>query len=213
MFDIIGYHTISFIRLYRESIKYHDNSLQKTLNSLIKKRKIYSHHIKTASFNDKIINKYNLNSPAFSIGLNIVEPIGSIFIHENLLELPKSWIKYILAHEAAHIVLNHYPINIMLLAGLRYIPPEIRFILSIAKVATYLTFGDNIKFPEEGVTTEKELDADEWAVKALGNKKPAIEFLMWLKYNGIKISHISPISMLPALSIDERIKNIRKIRV
>jgi len=213
MFDVIGYHTITFVKLYKESLKYYDDSLQKILNTLMKRRDIYSHHIKTAIFDDKFIKKYRVDSPAFSIGFNIIEPIGSIFIYKNFLKLPRNWVKYLLAHEAAHIVLNHYPVNIMLLAGLRYIPIELRFILSIIKTAAYLTLGDNIKFPEEGVTAEKELDADEWAVKTLGNKKPALEFLNWIRDKGIKISHISPISMLPALSIDERIERIRKIKI
>jgi hypothetical protein len=55
--------------------------------------------------------------------------------------------------------------------------------------------------------------ADEWAVRVLGEKEPALSFLKWIEKQGLTISHISPIGGLPALTISERIRHIETLGI
>ncbi len=44
-------------------------------------------------------------------------------------------------------------------------------------------FIDPLKTPSpiEGITAQKELDADEWAIKTLKKKKSTLDFLNWIR--------------------------------
>jgi len=204
-------HVLSFYKLYKLSKKYSDDYYTEVGGDILYKAGFRKHYINYASFNREILD---LPTPAFSLGFNIIYPFGAVFVNEEFKKLKKNWLKYIIAHETAHIILNHYPLNILLSEGIASLPPNIRVLIELYRfTSASLNLYKEITSPLEGITAEKELDADEWAVKVISMKKPAIEFLTWLKEKGLKISHYSPYTGLPALSIDERIRRIKKIRL
>jgi len=192
-------YVLSFYKLYKLSKKYSDDYYTEVGGDILYKAGFRKHYINYASFNREILD---LPTPAFSLGFNIIYPFGAVFVNEGFKKLKKNWLKYIIAHETAHIILNHYPLNILLSEGIASLPPNIRVLIEL------------YRFTSASLNLYKEITSPlEWAVKVIGMKKPAIEFLTWLKEKGLKISHYSPYTGLPALSIDERIRRIKKIRL
>lgn len=202
------------MELYSYALKNVDHDLQSIVNFILNKQGFQFHLVCVGIFDNRFVKEYKISSPALSLGITFIIPIGVILFHKDFKRAPKDWIEFVIAHELGHICLNHFPINIFVHEIWKSLPQDLRelwigfksiiYILSIISAKPY-------RFPEEEITAQKELMADEWAVKVLKRKEPALNFLKWVEKQGkqgIAISHISPIGGFPALTISERIKHI-----
>jgi hypothetical protein len=203
-----------FLELYKYGLKRRDFELQSIANFLLYKQGSLIHSVIVGTFDYKFVKKYNIDTIALSLGATLKIPIGVILIHEDFKQAPEEWIRFTIAHELGHIYLNHFPISVITNILWKLIPPEFRNLWIIIKeFIYYLNWPLQKRFLEEEIIAQKELKADEWAVMVLGEKWSALSFLNWVKKQGITISHLSPFGKLPALTIDERIKNIERLKI
>ena len=205
-----------FLNLYDYALQNMDWYFQSIVNSILNKQGFQFHLVCAGTFNDRFARRYKINSPAVSLGVTFVIPVGVILLHNNFKYTPKDWIEFVTAHELAHICLNHFPIKVFMCEIWRSLPRDLREFWTLLKSIVYIfstISAKPYKFPEENITAQQELAADEWAVKVLRRKEPALNFLRWIKKQGIIISHISPIGGLPALTISERIKYIEDLAI
>jgi len=208
----IIYYIDAFLELYMYAQKHQDPLLQSMVDDILTRQGYTLHYVRCGVFDAEFAKRYNIESPAVSLGCTIFRtPLGTVLLSDGFLKQnpPKDWIEFVIAHELAHICLNHFPITAFILEITRFLPPELRELWVKAKhtVSQLLS----IRLVEEELTAQKELKADEWAVMALGRKDPAISFLSWVREQGIVISHLSPVSRLPAITIEERIKHLRAL--
>jgi Zn-dependent protease with chaperone function len=208
-----------FLELYNYGLKRRDSKLQSIANFLLYNQGPLINLVIVGTFDDKFVKKYNIDTIALSLGVTLrtptfIIPMGVILIHEGFKQAPEEWIRFTIAHELGHIYLNHFPINVIVIELWKLIPPELRNLWIIIKeFIYYLNWPLQKRFLEEEIIAQKELKADEWAVMVLGEKWSALSFLNWVKKQGITISHLSPFGKLPALTIDERIKNIERLKI
>jgi hypothetical protein len=208
-----------FLELYNYGLKRRDSKLQSIANSLLYKQGPLINFVIVGTFDDKFVKKYNIDTIALSLGVTLrmpmfIIPMGVILIHEGFKQAPEEWIRFTIAHELGHIYLNHFLINVIVIELWKLIPTELRDLWIIIKEFIYhLNWPFHKRFLEEEIIAQKELEADKWAVMVLGEKSSALSFLNWVKKQGITISHFSLFGKLPALTIDERIKNIERLEI
>lgn len=206
-----------FIELYGYTLRNSDRDIQSIVDSILNKQGFHTHLVCAGAFNDSFVKKYGIDSPALSLGITFTLPIGVVLLHRSFLKgVPRDWIEFAIAHELGHICLNHFPIDVLISETWNAIPQNLRELWirfkSIAyAISSLLSAEKSYRFPVEEITAQKELAADQWAVRALGRKEPALEFLNWIKEQGITVSHISPVGGFPALTIDERIRHLENL--
>lgn len=140
---------------------------------------------------------------------------GKIKISWKLLDLlTDAEIEFVLAHEAAHIYLNHlvgtgsFTVARVLAEDAARSDPNVRVLLTVWDVVKLLIFkGGNLP-PFAALTKEQELDADAWAVFLTGNKAAAHSALLKLAGNNPGVpSHTWEVldATLPVMTIKERL--------
>ncbi|BAA79803.1 hypothetical protein APE_0824 [Aeropyrum pernix spindle-shaped virus 1] len=161
---------------------------------------------------------------AFSIGLG---GYGIVFIRRELADkLPEEVIKFIVAHEVAHIVKNHaiasYTTRQLTKISFDSLKDSIKNLNRTKKsekptanllliIISLALLAQTTKY-EATTIKEQELEADTLAAKTTGCKPALIfaEILNHLKKQGINTSHETTLGA-PALTLDERINNIKRI--
>lgn len=141
---------------------------------------------------------------------------GTVYINVNLVNsiLSNEEQKFILAHEVAHIRLNHVSSKLtheVFNTALKQLAPIASITLDVLKLLSHLR---GIPPPISALTKRQELDADVQAILLTGNKTAAINCLSKLvKGNLDAYSHEwEALGMkMPAMTVRERIAEIQRI--
>jgi|Deesub1362B_J571_1020462.scaffolds.fasta_scaffold00003_188 Zn-dependent protease with chaperone function len=132
-------------------------------------------------------------------------------------------IKFVLAHEATHIYMNHLPIRLFsdLIRGSVYslayrYPPAVIAIFA-SEALKYLQYTAGSSPAEAGLTKSQEIQADLWGIIITGNKSKSVSALLKLANNDLdRPSHLWEVLgvKLPVMTVRERIRLIEeRIRV
>jgi len=163
------------------------------------------------------------DSPAFGGGLVFANlPIGVVFVSESYCNtLPEEELEFVVLHELGHVVKSHSVASFFVALGKEFVIDLLadnleiprRQALAIIALVKWIFPGARI---EEGITAEKELEADRYAVMLQRKKEPAISVLQKLARGNIKApSHVTVTGtfVMPAITFEERIEAIRNLPV
>jgi Zn-dependent protease with chaperone function len=149
---------------------------------------------------------------------------GKIMVSEGLIKkLDKDEIRFVLAHEATHIYMNHLPLRLFSdlirgsISALAYRYPPALIALLTAESVKYLQYKTGQLTGEASLTRSQEIQADVWGIIITGTKTKAISALVKLAENDLdRPSHLWEVLgiKLPVMTVRERIKMINdRIRV
>jgi len=167
--DRYAYFAELFLELYNYGLKRLDRDLQPIADSLLSRQGFQFHLVIVGTYNNRFVKRYNIDTPVLSLGITFIIPIGVVLFHENFKRASKEWIRFAIAHELGHICLNHFPINVFVSEVWRSLPQDLRefwvglkwFIYVLSTISSQ----PHKIFLEEEITAQKELMADEWAVR------------------------------------------------
>ena len=157
---------------------------------------------------------------ASAVGVTVLSyPFGKIRVARKLLELlTDAEIEFVLAHEVAHIHLNHV-VSTASFAVARELANEVakhdaqwKTIIKLWDSFMLLRYGKGTLPPSAVVTKKQELDADTWAVFLTGNKLTACSALLKLVGNNPNApSHTWEVfdKPLPVMTIRERMAALK----
>jgi Zn-dependent protease with chaperone function len=163
---------------------------------------------------------------ACSIGFSIGKSaLGMIFVDKSVLEkLPRECQDFILAHELIHIIKNHsimklvvrYAFQMSLSMYNEIMNKSIKNNDVVGLIFSLLLLFISLMIQEADANTVKrqELEADATAAQLIGcgGTSCAVKFLLEMKNMGVNVSHVNVLG-LPALTIDERINNLKQLMV
>lgn len=161
--------------------------------------------------------------PAFGGGLLFAKvPIGLVFVSESFCNaLSQEELEFVVLHELGHIVKSHSIANFIVALGKEFVTDLLASNLELPReqalgiIALLKWFFPGARI-EEGITAQKELQADEYAVTLQRKKEPAISVLQKLARENIRApSHVTVTGafVLPAITFEQRIDAIRNLPV
>jgi Zn-dependent protease with chaperone function len=205
-----------FIRIISYALKHRNDYYTNKAIEFLRRMNIYYGFIIVCNYNKKDFPQFGI---AASIGLS---GLGIIFIEKSFFEdreIPEELKEFIIAHEVAHIVRSHAILSLLTRKlfeiSTEAIGESIEKAETIAETIVIFLLGLFLLFSltmvDINVVKSQELEADNLAIQLAGYEG-ALHFAKMLevfKKQGIDVSH-EAILGVPALTIEERINNLRQ---
>lgn len=146
--------------------------------------------------------------------------LGKIKLSQKLLNLlTAAEVDFVLAHEVAHIHLNHlvgtgsFQVARALVEDAAKSNTQLKALLTIWDILKVISYGGGNLPPSAALTKEQELDADAWAVWLIRNKEAAHNALCKLVGHNLDVpSHTWEVfdKPLPVMTVRERLAALDK---